>query len=313
MPTPPNTIATIGPTSVSSARFAVAALAFALLAAACGGGKAPLTAATLCGATSEVAGTVSGGWSDQLIEISGLASSRRNDGVIWAHNDSGDTARVFALGPRGNHVQTYTLSGAEAIDWEDMAIGPGPDEDVDYLYLADIGDNAAQRADIAVYRVLEPEVSTTGDTPTDHPLGEVEKLTLRYPDRAHDAETLLVDPVGGDLLIVTKELAGGPSFVFRAPGSIEPDVVTTLEEVATINFAGLDSSVTPPADAPQLVRAVPFLPTGGDMSPNGRLIAIRTYGTVWIWERPGDAPAWDAFSSPPCEAPALASCPAAAA
>lgn len=284
------------------ALFAAVAIAFVVLAVSCGGdsGPEPADAAALCAATPEVAGWAS---DDPLVEVSGIASSRRNEDVIWAHNDSGDSARIFALGPFGNHAQTYTLSGAEAIDWEDMAIGPGPDENVDYLYLADIGDNAMQRDEVQVYRVPEPEVNTQADTPTDNPLDEVDKLTLLYPDRAHDAETLLVDPVSGDLLIVTKELAGGPSFVFRAPGALADGSRTTLEEVATINFAGLTSKVEIPPDAPPLVLAVPNLPTGGDVSPDGSLVIIRTYSTIWVWTRPKDAVLWQAFASPPCEAP----------
>ncbi len=34
-------------------------------------------------------------------EASGLAASRRNDGVLYTHNDSGDTGRVFAITTQG--------------------------------------------------------------------------------------------------------------------------------------------------------------------------------------------------------------------
>jgi hypothetical protein len=289
----------------SSILLIFAACAIVALLAACGGGgdkQSPADHALAICAASPDASNASVSSAD-ITEASGIVSSRENDGVLWVHNDSGDTARVFAIGRNAALLGTYSLSGADAIDWEDMAAGPGPDKDATYLYLADIGDNAAQRPDVVVYRVHEPEVSTNSDTPTANELTDVEKLTLRYPDHAHDAETLLVDPLNGDLLIVTKELAGGPSFVYRAPGSIEPGVVTTLEEVATINFAGLTSAVEIPPDAPQLVRAVPSLPTGGDISPDGSLVAIRTYGTIWVWERPEEGPLWDFVRTLPCEAP----------
>ena len=286
---------------LSSRHAFVVALAFVVLAVSCGGGERAPDAAALCAATPEVAGWIN---SDQLVEISGLASSRRNEGVLWAHNDSGDSARVFALGPYGNHVQTYTLTGAEAIDWEDMAIGPGPDEDLDYLYLADIGDNDRQRDEVQVYRVPEPEVDTRADTPAaDSPLDDVEILTLVYPDGPHDAETLLVDPVGGELIIVTKELAGGPSFVFRAPGPLAGGSRTTLEQIDEIDFAALTSTVQIPDDAPGLVRGLPNLPTGGDVSPDGSLVIIRTYGSAWVWRRPEHTSLWSVFQRPPCEAP----------
>ena len=86
-----------------------------------------------------------------LVEASGLAVSRTNEGVLWAHNDSGDTARVFAFGEDGGRLGTFKLVGAGATDWEDMALGPDVDDagdpvaDRDALYVADFGDNDAVR------------------------------------------------------------------------------------------------------------------------------------------------------------------------
>jgi hypothetical protein len=273
-----------------------------VVAIACGGGgRAPLTAADICAATAdpvEAAVSIQAG----TAEVSGVAASRRDDNFFWAHNDSGDSARVYAVDRQGSHHATYTLAGITANDWEDMAIGPGPDDGVDYLYLADIGDNAAARTVVTVLRAAEPAPSTS-DTPTNNLISAVELIGLRYPDRPHDAETLLVDPLTGDLLIVTKEIAGGPSLVFRAPGGAGAEGVATLEQVAEIDFTALDSALEPPEDAPALVRAVPHLPTGGDVSPDGRLVIIRTYGTVWVWERDPERPLATAFDAPPCEAP----------
>jgi len=274
-----------------------------VVAVACGGGGSePPTAAQICGATPDVPAIVN---SSELVEASGLASSRADENFLWAHNDSGDTARAFAIDRQGNHHGTYTLAGADAIDWEDMAVGPGPEDGVSYLYLADIGDNAMQREQVIVYRVPEPEVPTRADTPSDDsPLDQVETLTLVYPDRPHDAETLLVDPETGDLLIVTKELAGGPSSVFQTSGTLEDGSATQLELVIEIDFPSFVSSVEVPDDAPPIVRAVPNLPTGGDVSPDGGLVIVRTYGSVWVWAHSDEAtPLWTVFAAAPCEAP----------
>ena len=282
------------------------AVVLALLAACGGGGggdrQSPVEhAAAICAATPD-ASAASVAWPD-ITEASGLASSRIDDGLLWVHNDSGDSARVFAIDRQGALRSVYTLAGAEALDWEDMAAGPGPESGVDYLYLADIGDNAAQRAEIVVYRVREPQVGG-GDTPVPEvELTGVETLTLGYPDRAHDAETLLVDPISGDLVIVTKELATGVSLVFHAPAPFDANAPVTLEQAGQIDFRSFVSSVTPPADAPALVAGVPFLPTAGDVSPTGDLIAIRTYGTVWVWSRDEGTSLADAFAAAPCEAP----------
>ena len=123
-------------------------------------------------------GTVQSG---AVTEASGLAASRRNDGVLWTHNDSGDSARAFAMDTQGKHLGAYTLSGANALDWEDMAVGPGPTAGTSYLYLGDIGDNASFRGSVKVYRVAEPSVSV-GQPPVSGTIVGAESITLRYPD-----------------------------------------------------------------------------------------------------------------------------------
>ena len=236
--------------------------------------------------------------SPDLIEISGLAASRAQD-VLWAHNDSGDTARVFAVGLDGAALATYTLNGAEAVDWEDMAVGPGPDASATYLYLGDIGDNAAARPQVVVYRVPEPEVSPAASSLT----VDADAIALTYPDGPHDAETLLVDPVTGDLFIVTKDITGGPSGLYRASAASLGAPPVTLERVATIDFAALTPQQTIPAGAPPLPSGLPKVPTGGDISPDGSRIAVRTYGTVWVWQRSSGSSVADAFAAAPCEGP----------
>ena len=46
---------------------------------------------------------------DPLNEISGLAVSRAHPGVIWTHNDSGDTPRMFAIGGAGAFLGEVTI------------------------------------------------------------------------------------------------------------------------------------------------------------------------------------------------------------
>jgi hypothetical protein len=56
----------------------------------------------------------------QIDESSGLGTSSYGDGIVYTHNDSGDTARFFAVNSSGATVAIYTLKGATAHDWEDM-------------------------------------------------------------------------------------------------------------------------------------------------------------------------------------------------
>src|SRR5690606_29311603 len=80
---------------------------------------------------------------NEIKEASGLAASRRHSGMLWTHNDSGDEARIFLMTDNGKHAGEYFLEGVEALDVEDIAVGPGPVDGLSYIYLADFGDNWA--------------------------------------------------------------------------------------------------------------------------------------------------------------------------
>lgn len=236
--------------------------------AAAAGAAAPDLYRAACAGDLAVArvGAVS---SPLLVEISGAVASRRYTDVLWVHNDSGDSPRIYALGLGGRLRRTVEVSGADARDWEDIAIGPGPRPGVSYLYVADIGDNEAQRSEVTIYRFPEPAL--------DRSSVRASRITLRYRDGAHDAEAFLVDPVRGDLLVVTKRR--GPAGVYRArPGS------SSLMRVAT---------------APGRAAV-----TAATVSPDGRVVALRTYGGIGVWPRAPGKPLWTSFGGRRCSTPA---------
>jgi hypothetical protein len=251
--------------------------------------KPPVLAAA-CASTlvASTPGTVA---SASLDEISGIAASRRTTGVFWVHNDSGDSARVFAIGADGRALGEFALSGAGAVDWEDVAAGPGPAAGVAYLYLADIGDNAKVRASVQVYRVREPFVNPAVAPGAPQTLGGVATLTFTYPDGPHDAEAFLVDPSTGELFIVTKDLVGGVGQVFRAPANLAGGSTTALTQVATVSL-GVGRGVT-----------------GADVTPSGDVVALRTYVSVVLYPRPAGQSLAQAFTQPSCAgaAPAFGS------
>ncbi len=219
--------------------------------------------------------------SDELTEITGVVESRTRTGVLWVHNDSGDTARIFAIGLDGRTFGTFALAGIQARDWEDIAAGPGPVAGQRYLFVGDIGDNDQERASVTVLRLREPVVDPSAASPATGTVDAVDKLGLRYPDGPHNAEALMVDPRSGDLVIVTKELDGRAG-VFRAPGRLADGSESTLRRVATLPL-GFGTLVT-----------------GGDVARSGSLVALRTYGSVLIYARPARKPLWAAFKTQPC-------------
>jgi hypothetical protein len=253
--------------SVRAPQLLAVVVAIATVAvAACGGGDAPATTSSptvapkpaparpaLCGPlASRVVGHVE---APDATELSGLALSLSQPGVLWAHNDSGDRARVFALRTDGSLIASLDVPGAEAVDWEDIAVGPRGD-----LLLADIGDNDAARPTVSIYRVPEPRLASRPST-----TGPASRIELRYPDGAHDAETLIADRRTGELVIVTKAFSGRSGvYAGRVGGGSQPQ---RLRRAGTVDF-GLAG-----------------LATAGDVSADGRTVAVRTYTGLYVWRR----------------------------
>ena len=204
--------------------------------------------------------------SSEIREASGIAASRKNSGVFWTHNDSGGMGRIFAFDSHGKHLGYYYISGIQNRDWEDIAVGPGPIEGEQYIYIADIGDNSVRYDNKYVYRILEPKVSAE-QTPVDTILYGVERLVFQYPDGNRNAETLMVDPISLNIYIVSKEAntkvyrLAWPYTFYSAP-TLNVD---TLEVIASLPFG--DSA------------------TGGDISPSGTELLIKSSRVIYYWER----------------------------
>jgi hypothetical protein len=211
--------------------------------------------------------------SESLREISGLAASRRSPGVLYVHGDSGDGPRVYALDEKSHLLGVCNIRGASNRDWEDIAAGPGPDPNQQYLYIGDIGDNAGKYREIVVYRVPEPQVEAIRPF-GQMTLGPAEAIRLTYPDGPRDAETLLVDPLTRDLYIISKR-------------DLTPKVYRAAYPQATKQSAQLEQVALLPLGS---------FPTGGDVSPNGRQVIIRGMFHATSWERPAHEPLWKAFS-----------------
>lgn len=188
---------------------------------------------------------------ERITESSGLAVSRRHPGVLWTINDSGDEPRLYAVGADGTVRAVLTLGGVVASDFEALAGGPA-----DSLWVADIGDNDAERSTVAVHSITEPETLRSA-------VVVPQSYELRYPDGAHDAEALLVHPRTGRLSIVTKSVLGAAFYL--APPQLSVEQVNRL--------------VRGP-EAPAVV-------TDGAWSPDGSRLALRGYGSARVLSAPG--------------------------
>ncbi len=193
----------------------------------------------------------------RLDESSGITASHRRPGIFWTHNDSGDGPFLYTTDSLGSDLGRLRVEGAGAIDWEDISSGACTRSQGVCLFIADIGDNNARRPYVIIYVVPEPEPpSSAADTA--RVAAAEDTIVLRYPDHPHDAEALAV--VGGWLYIVTKDRTG-PPVLYRSP--------------ARVSGARVLAPVTVLPMSTGLLRG--RLATGAALSPDGRVLVVRTY------------------------------------
>ncbi|MGK0185142.1 MAG: hypothetical protein ACI9R3_000917 [Verrucomicrobiales bacterium] len=221
-----------------------------------------------------------------LVEASGLVASRANPNVFWTHNDKGGSAEVFAFGLDGAHLGTYRLPDTGSIDYEDMAMGPGPVKGIDYLYVGDIGDGnkTPERGSIQVYRFPEPAVyRELSANPVTADLAGVAKLDLQYPDGAKNAEAMMIDPLTGDLYIVPRVKAPDKAGIYRATRQ----QLLSEETIVMARTGWVDFDVA----------------SGGAISPTGLEIALRQETFARIWKRAAAQTITEALAGDPISLP----------
>jgi hypothetical protein len=223
------------------------------------------------------AGTVLFRLSDpRLDEVSGLAPGLASPGILYVQNDSGDSARVFALNARtGAVVAVLAVPDATNVDWEDIAIARDA-RGVPSLWIADIGDNDGDRSEVRLYRVDEP---TLNPAEPDHLVttSAPDVWRLSYPDGPRDAESLAVLP-GGRAFVVSKTITGA-STMYSVPARPDPNRVQVMSSVGGVGF-GFTGTPGGPNPLGQVTA------TGASVASDGSALAIRTYTDAYIWPLP---------------------------
>lgn len=228
-----------------------------------------------------------------ISEMSGIVKSATYEDVYWIHNDSGDSARLFAVNGEGKVIFPAWLAGeyhgedvetekepwqglrilnADNVDWESIAI------DDDTLYIADMGNNGNARRDMGIYVVAEPNPRQTEQ------IRAHSFIPVRYPDQDgyppsnwhYDSEALF--SFGGKLYVLTKH---------RQPGKIDE------WEPGTVLYR-LDSMATDKVNVLKRVDAHPdvFIVTAADMSPDGQHLVVLCYTELWIFDKPRRGDKW---------------------
>jgi hypothetical protein len=220
-----------------------------------------------------------------LDSLSGVAVSRAQPDIIFAHNDH-DRPEVYALDLQGREHAQITLTNATGSDFEDIAVGPCGTGTC--VFLGDIGDNNSQRTQYAILRFAQPTIPAAPGNTTLTPA--YERFAFVYEDGSHNAEGLMVGP-DGTLYVVTKVAAGtggrvaatGPSTIYRLPANMSAAAMATATKVATLPVpAGTDLAASAAA-----------------AHPCGLGFVLRTYDKVYEFAVPAGKTFEAAFTATP--------------
>jgi len=209
---------------------------------------------------------------DVLPEISGLACSRTTPGYLWAHGDenTGSNKKIIAINPNAQSkndelVMTVNISGDPGRDdWEDIATGVY--NNTNYVFVGAIGDNELDFNDqYYIYYFEEPAITSGTQNVT------VNYIRFGYPDnKAHNTETLMYDNVEQMFYIVDK-VKSGICHLYKLPFSTTYGTgVQRLTEVCALGNGSKFNYCT-----------------GGDITPDGQWMAIKSKPYVLLWERQG--------------------------
>lgn len=211
----------------------------------------------------------------EVDEISGLAPSRTLPGHWWAINDSGSPA-VLALLDEGGRYLGSVPAPVPNRDWEDLA-----SFELDgkrYLLVADTGDNGGLRKELLLHVLEEP--TSLEDTPA-----LAWSLSFRWPDGPRDCEAVTVDPVRGEVLLVSKKRV--PPELFRVP--LKAEGLQVAERLGTLQ--GVPQPTAEDLERNPVYGRYRSQVTGADLSPDGRILAVLTYRALHYAERRPDE-AW---------------------
>ncbi|HEX9704132.1 MAG TPA: hypothetical protein VGA20_02660 [Gemmatimonadales bacterium] len=206
--------------------------------------------------------------SARVLEASGVSVSRVHPGLLWTHNDSGDGPYLYATDLHGTDRGAVRVADAEALDWEDIAIGPCPTSNATCLFIADVGDNLEVRPFVTVYAVPEPDPPGSPDDTSRTTRAPV-VLRLRYPDGSRDVEAIYVAPRDGAVFLVSKGRSSPIRLyrVDRAAWSADTVVTATrVQELALRRNRGEGHWITAAA-----------------IRRDGRLVALRTPTEIYFY------------------------------
>ena len=226
--------------------------------------------------------------SPKLKEISGLAVSRRTSGLLWAINDSSNPPEIYALSIKGELLETYVVSNAANLDWEDLAGFRYRGED--FIIIADVGDNWAVRPFYTLYFIKEPDLDALSSS-------EIQlewEMRFRFENSPLNCEAVAVDAANKKILLLSKASEGPVLYEL-------PLDMPCRKLMYTARAAAKIKTIPGPTARDRKHRYGKYWsqPTAMDISANGNTLYILTYKHAYLFSRSPGQP-WDpAFANPP--------------
>jgi hypothetical protein len=226
----------------------------------------------------------------QLTEVSGLTASRNSPGVLYAINDSGDSATLYALSEKGQHIGQWAIK-ARNRDWEDLDSVELNNQN--YVLIGDTGDNLRIHRKSTFYLVAEPLPGQLSD----ESLTPYMTIDFVYDDGPRNVEAFAVH--GMTIYLISKEplSPSGPTasrlYALEMPLTQPSNALTatfvtelplpraSLESKLAASFAGVDLDHI----------------TAMSITASGRAAYLLTYREVHRIERSSDASWFSAFQS----------------
>ncbi|NDV41719.1 hypothetical protein [Flagellimonas sediminis] len=201
-----------------------------------------------------------GKFSSKLKEISGMETTP--NGNLWVIEDSGNEDKIYEVDQKAESIQSKKIAHAKNVDWEDLTT------DLDgNLYIGDFGNNSNLRKDLTIYKISQKQLGKKEP--------KAEKISFRYPEQQGfppEKDSLYFDTEGlihwqGHLYIFTKNRTrpyDGKTLVYRVldkEGSYEAEFLGSLFLCDDPNRCSV---------------------TSADISPDGKTIALLSYGQVFL-------------------------------
>lgn len=197
----------------------------------------------------------------KLNENSGIAYYK--DSTAWFVEDGGNQDEIYKIDFKGNIIKELEVKNAKNEDWEDLAT-----DEFGNLYIGDFGNNQNERKNLVIYKLPDPE-KEAGDKI------DAISITFNYPEQKdfppskaqmlYDSEAFFYH--NEQLFIFTKNRTNpftANTMVYSVPakkGDYKAELLGVLKTCNDWNTCRV---------------------TSADIAPNGKTIAILTYGKLWL-------------------------------